>query len=1242
MRQVILPFLILLTLGANARNFYVSASGSDSNDGLTVNTPWKSISKVNASFSIIAAGDSILFRRGDVFYGALVVGKSGSSGKPIVISAYGTAAAKPLFTGFTAISSSSWTLASTGIYQTSVPAAKVTLNMVLFSGKPQQMGRYPNIDAANGGYLNYESFSGYKSITDNELTSTTNWTGAEAVIRKNSYVMDRCRITAQSGTTITYTSPTTEVGTAGFGYFIQDHPKTLDQLGEWYLNKTTKQLQMYFGTATPSAYSIKVGTIDTLININGKNYITVDGIAMEGANANAMQLLNCTYVNILNCDIRNSWGGLYAHNCSNFLVDNVTTNNTYNNGIFAMSLISTNTTIRNCTIKNNGTVPGMGGNTNNGYTGMRVESAGNLLVEYNRFDSIGYVGIQFQGNDVMIRNNFISNFDLVKQDGGGIYTHVSGTLTNPGPTYYRRTVRDNIILNGIGAPYGTKSGSPDACGIFLDGRTMNVDVIGNTVASAASEGIQLNNPVNVTVRNNTLFDSKRQLSICKWAFGDIKNVTIKGNVVYTKNGDQKHIHYLNTALNDPATTTIDAALKAIGSIDSNYYSNVNQIGFNTEVYGTTGGAAIPASPRSMESWANFSTYDIHSKKAAKLPTLYKVNSLIGANKFTNGTLSTTISGLTIWGSNVTAVWDGTGKISGGSVKLSFSAPAPYRYGTVHSPVGAISSSKKYLLRVTTLGTTVNGIIRGYIRQTASPYTELTPIDTRSFGTTAKTHEFLFNAPTSSSAGSFVIDIEQNSGTTYLDNIEFYEVDAAVYDFDKQLRFEYNDTKNSKTVSLGANYRGVDGALYSGTITLKPFASAILVQDTGTVVSTPSPVTSSLLTSSTSGKISCYGGTANVTVSASGGKSPYTGTGSFAVSAGKGSLAISAKQPTPGQFTYLYYTIGAVKSTKNYVLKFSTIRNSGTATLKALIRQTRSPWADLTPKQQVTIGTSRIDHEFYFTAPTSDDAASFRIDVEQASGITYIDNIAFFEVDAAKNIISDNLYPYGQFETDISNIIVNSGANANFTAVWDNTSKINSIYYFPVKDAGGAVTVAQVKTSQPAAALKAIATTSSAITTSGGTTTVTVSATGGTAPYKGTGSFVVGTGTYSYTITDANGCSATAKLSISLSLAKTTVTSDAGTIVDSTSSQLLQRSTTGQLNLTASPNPTTSSFNLYVQGGTAEKVMVTVYNADGRIFYQTTGTSNTNYTFGSSFTQGIYFVKVVQGNTVQTLKLVKSI
>ncbi|MAR66476.1 MAG: hypothetical protein CL833_04400 [Crocinitomicaceae bacterium] len=48
---------------------------------------------------------------------------------------------------------------------------------------------------------------------------------------------------------------------------------------------------------------------------------------------------------------------------------------------------------------------------------------------------------------------------------------------------------------------------------------------------------------------------------------------------------------------------------------------------------------------------------------------------------------------------------------------------------------------------------------------------------------------------------------------------------------------------------------------------------------------------------------------------------------------------------------------------------------------------------------------------------------------------------------------------------------------------------------------------------------------------GGTTTVSVSATGGTPPYTGTGSYTESAGTYTYTVTDANGCTASTSITL---------------------------------------------------------------------------------------------------------------
>lgn len=70
------------------KTYYVSAVGSDSNDGLSSSTPWQTISKVNGT--TLAPGDAVLFRGGDTFSGQVAPTTSGTATAPIVYNSYGT------------------------------------------------------------------------------------------------------------------------------------------------------------------------------------------------------------------------------------------------------------------------------------------------------------------------------------------------------------------------------------------------------------------------------------------------------------------------------------------------------------------------------------------------------------------------------------------------------------------------------------------------------------------------------------------------------------------------------------------------------------------------------------------------------------------------------------------------------------------------------------------------------------------------------------------------------------------------------------------------------------------------------------------------------------------------------------------------------------------------------------------------------------------------------------------------
>jgi len=101
LRLFIMGLVLLIFMSEiRAENFYISASGSDTNKGTSPQSSWETLDKLYHSWSLIGPGDSVLFRRGDVFAPSAVgsrIGllripslKKGTAASPITIGAYGT------------------------------------------------------------------------------------------------------------------------------------------------------------------------------------------------------------------------------------------------------------------------------------------------------------------------------------------------------------------------------------------------------------------------------------------------------------------------------------------------------------------------------------------------------------------------------------------------------------------------------------------------------------------------------------------------------------------------------------------------------------------------------------------------------------------------------------------------------------------------------------------------------------------------------------------------------------------------------------------------------------------------------------------------------------------------------------------------------------------------------------------------------------------------------------------------
>lgn len=86
---------LIFTLGT--ATYYVDATnGDDSNSGLSMTNPWKTIAKVNNTQFL--PGDNILFKRGEVWRESLIVSSSGIPGKVINFGSFGFGN-KPKFIG---------------------------------------------------------------------------------------------------------------------------------------------------------------------------------------------------------------------------------------------------------------------------------------------------------------------------------------------------------------------------------------------------------------------------------------------------------------------------------------------------------------------------------------------------------------------------------------------------------------------------------------------------------------------------------------------------------------------------------------------------------------------------------------------------------------------------------------------------------------------------------------------------------------------------------------------------------------------------------------------------------------------------------------------------------------------------------------------------------------------------------------------------------------------------------------
>jgi len=530
-------------------------------------------------------GDRLLFKRGDVFYGTLIITKSGTAGSPITIGAYGTGN-KPIITGFRSLTG--WTNEGNGIYSSPVTSESLT-NMVIIDGVQYAMGRWPD-----DSYNIFESSNSNISISDTELSSSPDWTGAEVAIRKNDWSIDRCRIDDHTGDRLTYTSlGTTQNAIAKHGYFIQNDIRTLTLFGEWFHDIKAGRIYFFFGASDPSARKIEVSTLNTVIDNRGGDYIIIDDLTVQGANNCLISSINTVsdYFSIKNSNL--SYSGIDGIQLWG-TAGSVTNNNIAYINQTAITTVGTQHTITGNQIEKIGLLAGQAnsGNLSNGI----VVNNNDCIIKNNTIRSIGYCGIKLSSTAdiITIQNNFLDSILLTLNDGGGIYTAAEGI---------DRKIVGNIITNVIGNMDGTPyPDRPIARGIYLDVNSTNVTITGNTVANCSESGYMIHRANNNILENNTAFNNNNGMFFQNSSGSFIRNNSLKNNIFFAKGPSQLALKFTSTADDIPL----------FGTADNNYYTRPVD---DDDVFYTYA-PATGYKYRNLAGWQSFTSQDRNSKKSA--------------------------------------------------------------------------------------------------------------------------------------------------------------------------------------------------------------------------------------------------------------------------------------------------------------------------------------------------------------------------------------------------------------------------------------------------------------------------------------------------------------------------------------------------------------------------------------------------------------------------------------------------
>lgn len=525
-----------------AENYYISNSGNDRNEGLSPVYPWRSIEKLNSFMPNLKPGDAVYFERGGYFTGQINLTSSGNERFPLTIGAYGKGN-NPVISA--AIPIKGWTLYKDNIYKAEV---NFEVKNLFVNGKQMTIARYPNTGMLT---ISKTLPDPHRGFTDKSLNQQDGyWNGSTVRVRSINWAYEYSTIKNFSKGTFIFSDKTVFPLQTGWGYYLDNKLSILDTAGEWFFKKTEKGKGILYFKPEPNQDINKViaeaciydYAIFSKLNLNNLVIKDIDikfqfenGIWFTGLKDN-IQISNCRFIGQFQIGINfsNISRNCKINNCRFYGI----------NGKAIYILESFKTIISNNIFTNTGMVAGYGTTGDAfGMSGIVILNSDSNHLFKNLLVNTGHDGINSIGNNNVLEKNILFNSMLLLNDGSAIKCY--------GDNSSYSTWRYNFIFNSPGNLEGTNKtyNHVAASGIYLDDKTNNLKVYGNTITGCGLSGINLNNGCSANrIYDNICFGNAVGLNFYQGA-DEMKNNNINDNIFLGRNDYQYFIQLITRNAN---------------------------------------------------------------------------------------------------------------------------------------------------------------------------------------------------------------------------------------------------------------------------------------------------------------------------------------------------------------------------------------------------------------------------------------------------------------------------------------------------------------------------------------------------------------------------------------------------------------------------------------------------------------------------------------------------------------------